>query len=193
MLPAKEHIMPFEEFNGAMFGPNWRASARKYGVLVEKELKIPLSDGVKLNCNLGRPATSEKVPAILSLHCYHSQAQTGPIPPTALSTAQWRNPGQERTNASLESGDPNFFARRGYVHVVCNARGTGKSEGKWNYYGQREVEDIYEVIEWMAAQPWCDGKVTMFGVSYFAIVQFLVAALNPPHLKCLFPPWGVRD
>lgn len=185
--------MAFEEFNGAMFGLDWRSSGRRHAVVAEKDVKIPLNDGIKLNCNLWRPATGEKVPAILSMHCYHSEAQTGPIPPSALSTAQWRNAGQERTNASLESGDPTFFARRGYAHVVCNSRGSGKSEGFWQFFGPQERKDICEVIEWLARQPWCDGNVVMFGVSYFAIVQLFVAPLRPPSLKALFCPWGLTD
>lgn len=176
-----------------MFGKTWRASERKYDVIVERDVKIRMGDGVKLSCDVFRPDNREKFPAILGFHCYHPSGQTGPIKPAAISTAQWRHPGQERTNASLESGDPNFFARRGYGHVSCNARGTGKSEGKWDFFGKKEVQDVYEVIEWMATQPWCDGNVGMFGVSYFAMIQFFVAALNPPHLKCLFAPWGSTD
>jgi predicted acyl esterase len=185
--------MSFEEYKGAMFSPKWKCSERKYGVIVERDVKIPVRDGVKLNCDLWRPERQGKFPGVLSFHNYHSRGQTGPIKPTALSTAQWRHPGQERTNASLESGDPVFFARRGYVHVVCNARGTGKSEGKWHFTGPQEVQDAYDVIEWMAVQPWCDGNVTMFGVSYFAWIQLFVAQLNPPHLKTIFSPWGSTD
>jgi hypothetical protein len=55
------------------------------------------------------------------------------------------------------------------------------------------VKDCYEVIEWMAKQPWCDGNVVMFGVSYFAWIQLFVAQLNPPHLKTIFCPWGSTD
>jgi putative CocE/NonD family hydrolase len=113
-----------------------------------------------------------------------------PIKPTAISTAQWRHPGQERTNASLESGDPLFFARRGYARIICNARGTGKSEGKWQFLGPQEVQDVCEVIEWMAGQPWCDGNVVMFGVSYFSQIQLLVAQFNPPQLE---PPWAITS
>jgi len=185
--------MAFEEYNGTMFTTQWRTSTRKYAVVAEKDVKIPISDGVELSCNVFRPDSKKKFPAILGFHCYHQAAQTSQIKPTAISTAQWRNPGQERTNASLESGDPNFFVRRGYVHVVCNARGTGLSEGEWHFSGPREVQDVYEVIEWMAAQPWCDGNVTMFGVSYFAWIQLFVAALNPPALKTIFCPWGATD
>jgi hypothetical protein len=185
--------MAFDDYRGAMFGIKWKTSARRYGVAVERDVRIGLSDGVKLSCDLWRPDASGTFPAVLGFHCYHAAGQTGPIKPAAISTAQWRHPGQERTNASLESGDPVFFARRGYAHAVCNARGTGRSEGTWHFSGPQEVKDVYEVIEWLAAQPWCDGNVVMFGVSYFAWIQLLVAQLNPPHLKALFCPWGSTD
>lgn len=185
--------MAFEEFRAAMFSTKWKASERKYNFLVERDVKIPMTDRVKLSCDLWRPDSNEKFPAILGFHCYHQSAQTGPIRPAAISSAQWKNPGQERTNASLEAGDPVFFARRGYVHVVCNARGTGLSEGKWHFTGPQEVKDVYETVEWIAAQPWCDGNVAMFGVSYFAWIQLFVATLNPPHLKTIFCPWGSTD
>src|ERR1700722_2115976 len=185
--------MAFDEFTGAMFGVNWKSSERKYRVLTERDVKIPMADGVNLRCDIWRPESTETFAAILGFHCYHSAAQTGPITPAAISTAQWRNPGQERTNASLEAGDPAFFARRGYVHIVCNARGTGNSEGKWDFLGPREVRDVYDVTEVLSAQPWCNGNVGMFGISYFSQIQLLAATLQPPHLKALFCPWGTTD
>ena len=185
--------MAFDEYHGTMFSTKWRSSTRQYNVVTEEDVKIPMPDGVKLSCDVFRPDSNEKFPAILSVHCYHQSGQTGPIKPTAISTAQWRHPGQENTNASLESGDPIFFARRGYVHVVVNVRGTGKSEGKWDFVGPQEVQDVHDSIEWAATQPWCNGDVAMFGVSYFAWIQLFVAALNPPHLKTIFCPWGATD
>jgi uncharacterized protein len=185
--------MLFDDYNGTMFSTTWRTSTRKHNVVVDRDVKIPTSDGVELSGDVFRPEGEGKFPAILGWHCYHQSGQTSQIKPTAISSAQWKHPGQERTNASLESGDPNFFVRRGYVHVLCNARGTGKSEGEWQNMGKREVRDVYETIEWIAAQPWCDGSVGMFGVSYFAMVQFMVAALAPPSLKAIFCPWGMTD
>jgi len=185
--------MAFDDFAGATFGVNWKSSERKYRVRIERNVKIRMADGVNLSCDIWRPESTEKFAAILGFHCYHAAAQTGPITPAAISTAQWRNPGQERTNASLEAGDPAFFARRGYVHVVCNARGTGNSEGNWDFLGPREVQDVYEVTEWLSAQPWCNGNVGMFGISYFSQIQLLAATLQPPHLKALFCPWGTTD
>jgi predicted acyl esterase len=155
----------FDEYTGAMFGVDWRASARRHGVVTERDLKVPMPDGTRLSSNVWRPDTDVPAPAILSFHPYHQDAQTGPITPAGISSAQWRSPGQERTNASLESGEPTFFARRGYAHIVCNARGTGLSEGEWDFSGPQEVRDVHDTIEWIAEQPWCDGNVVMFGVS----------------------------
>jgi len=185
--------MPFEDYAGAMIGPNWKTSARKYGVIAEPDQMITMDDGIKLHANLWRPDGKGKFPAVLGVHGYHAEGQTGPITPAAISSAQWKHADQERTNASLEAGDPNFFARRGYAHLVCNMRGTGTSEGEWQYCGPREVDDACAVIEWLAAQPWCDGNVVMFGVSYFARMQLMVATRQPKALKALFCPWGNTD
>jgi predicted acyl esterase len=183
----------FDDFTGAMFGVDWTTSARRHGVVAERDVRVPLPDGARLSANLWRPDTEAPAPAILSFHPYHQEAQTGPITPAAISSAQWQGPGQERTNASLESGEPTFFARRGYAHVVCNARGTGRSEGEWDFSGPREVRDVHDTIEWIARQPWCDGNVVMFGVSYFAWIQLLAATTKPPSLRALFCPWGSTD
>ena len=102
--------MAFDEYKGAMFSTKWKTSERKYGYTVDKDVKIPMGDGVKLSSNIWKPDAGGKFPAILGFHCYHADGQTGPIKPAAISTAQWRHPGQERTNASLEAGDPVFFA-----------------------------------------------------------------------------------
>jgi hypothetical protein len=82
----------------------------------------------------------------------------------------------------LEAGDTKFFVSRGYVHVIGSPRGIGKSEGG----GSREW-DCYDLIEWIAAQPWCDGNVGMIGISGFGAEQLAVAKQQPPHLKAIFP------
>jgi predicted acyl esterase len=82
----------------------------------------------------------------------------------------------------MEAGDTRFFVSRGYVHVIGGPRGIGKSEGG----GSREW-DCYDLIEWIAAQPWCDGNVGMVGISGFGAEQLAVARQQPPHLKAIFP------
>lgn len=177
-----------------MFGTNWTGSERKYEAIFEDNVKIKVRDGTRLNAAIIRPKSSEKFPAILGIHPYDPD-QSPPIKtvPFYPSTAGSLRSGPEKANGPYESGDSLFYSQRGYVHVICSVRGTGLSEGKYDFLGPQEVQDIYDVIEWIAAQPWCDGKVGMFGVSYFAITQKRVAALNPPHLKCIFAPWAYTD
>jgi predicted acyl esterase len=165
-----------------MFSKTWETSKRKYNILVERDVRIPMSDGTEISADVFRPDSKEKFPALLGMHAYPQQPQTAPIKPDAF--------GVPLSAAALEAGDPNFYVRRGYVQVIANVRGTGKSGGFYEWFGPREIRDIYEIIEWAAKQPWCSGKVSMFGVSYFAMVQQLVAALNPPSLKCLCAPWA---
>ena len=179
------------------FSQEWKTSERKYGVISENNVKIRTRDGTALNANIFRPddddSPSNKFPAILGIHPYDLD-NSPPIKSKALSSSAgiWAS-GIEKPNASLESGDPNFYVRRGYVHVICNLRGIGDSDGIYEYNSKKELEDVYDVIEWIASQPWCNGNVGMFGVSYFATIQKFVASINPPHLKCLFAPWGASD
>lgn len=176
-----------------MFGRDWKTSDRAFSVILEKDVKVKMRDGVRLSANVFRPKSEKKFPAILGFHPYNSN-QSPPIKPKATSTSAggWA-PGVERPNSWMEAGDSEFYARRGYVHVVCNARGTDLSEGVYDFIGPNEMNDLYDVIEWIAVQPWCDGNVGMFGVSYFAEIQHFAASANPPHLKCIFAPYGATD
>jgi predicted acyl esterase len=166
-----------------MISKTWRTSERKYGIVAERDMKIPMSDGIKIDCDIFRPDAREKFPAILGVHPFDKPSQSVPTMPK----------GFHLLNGSIEAGDINFYVRRGYAQVIANVRGTGKSEGPFLNRGPREVEDTCEIINWIASQPWCDGNVGMFGVSYFAITQLQVAALNPPHLKTIFAPFGYTD
>ncbi|HUI85862.1 MAG TPA: CocE/NonD family hydrolase [Nitrososphaerales archaeon] len=176
-----------------MFGTNWRASERRYDCIVDKNVSIGMSDGVFLDVDVIRPDSSEKFPAIVSLSPYPKEAQYGPIYPDRMSTAVMLNPGEERHRGHLESGDPTFYARRGYAHLIGNLRGTGRSGGDFQHLSDRDASDAYEVIEWVATRPWCTGDVGMFGVSYFAMIQWIAASRAPPHLKCIFAPWSSMD
>jgi len=166
-----------------MFSKQWEVSRRKYGIIKEASVSIPMSDGIYLDADTFRPDSPGKFPAILGVHPYDKELQTAPIFPTGLNMA----------NGGIEAGDYNFYVRRGYVQVIANIRGSGKSGGKYLNYGPREVQDTLEIIEWVANQPWCDGNVGMFGVSAFAVAQQQVAAVNPPHLKAIFAPFGYTD
>ena len=176
-----------------MFGKTWKISESKYKVLVERDVKIKMSDGTEMNADIFRPDSNEKFPAIFGFHPYDQVAQTAPMTTNSFSTNFFRHPGQEQGNAYIEAGDPDAYVRRGYVYVIANVRGTGKSGGKYPFLAPPEAQDGFEMIEWIARQPWCTGHVGMFGVSYFAWIQLYIAALNPPHLKCFFAPWAATD
>ncbi|MFL5063924.1 MAG: CocE/NonD family hydrolase [Xanthobacteraceae bacterium] len=144
----------------------------------ERDVTVPMRDGVKLCADIYRPDAMEKLPALLAFAIYNKDFQ-GPdmaeaLPPQPAWTPLWTGP--------LEAGDTHFFVARGYVHVIGSPRGIGKSEGG----GSREW-DSYDLIEWIAAQPWCDGNVGMVGISGFGAEQFHVAKQQPPHLKAIFP------
>ena len=94
---------------------------------------------------------------------------------------------------SIEGGDYNFYVRRGYAQVFANVRGTGQSGGLFDHLGDGTIEDMYDVIEWLAKQPWCDGQVATFGTSYFSMTAKRVAELKPPSLKTIFAPFGTTD
>jgi predicted acyl esterase len=144
----------------------------------ERDVSVPMRDGVKLCVDVYRPETQDKLPALLAFAIYNKDFQ-GPDMAEALApqpawTPLWTGP--------LEAGDTHFLVSRGYVHVIGCPRGIGKSEGG----GSREW-DSYDLIEWIAAQPWCDGNVGMVGISGFGAEQFHVAKQQPPHLKAIFP------
>lgn len=166
-----------------MFSREWTLSERRFGVVEERDFKVPLPDGTTLNSYLYRPDADGRFPVILGVCPYTLDDQVAPVMPV----------GTGGIRGHMESGDPNFFVRRGYIHVIMNVRGSGKSEGLYDYFGHLETRDTFDAIEWLARQPWCDGNVGMFGPSYFAISQKRVAALNPPSLKCIFAMFGLTD
>jgi len=168
-----------------MFGTDWKCSERQYGVKKVANVAIPMDDGVRLGADVFLPdGASGKVPVLLGMNYYPREYQTdAPIKITGHGLAKgW-----------IESGNPSFYCRRGYAMANVSVRGTGMSEGLFQYGGPREVQDTREVIRWLANQDWCDGNVGMFGVSAFAITQQAVAVLNPEELKCIFAPFAWND
>ncbi len=81
----------------------------------------------------------------------------------------------------------------GYAVVRVDARGAGRSPGYLDPFSPREVRDYYQAIEWAGGQPWSNGKVGLCGISYYAINQWLVASLQPPHLAAMIPWEGAAD
>jgi predicted acyl esterase len=134
------------------------------GGVTEEQVMIPMRDGVRLSAYLYRPAGSGTWPILF-------EQRYADI--TGAST--------RRSAAAL--------AARGYAVAMVNFRGSQESEGV--YVGYRalawgEQKDGYDVCEWLASQPWCNGKVGTFGSSQGGFAQNFLAVTRPPHLVCQY-------
>jgi len=163
-----------------------RVSQPRYSMIEEKDRFVVMRDGIRIACDIYRPDVSgKKFPALLSTSLYGKDVQK--------VTDERRPLSPRHGNGGQEAGDTRYFVNRGYVHVIADARGSGDSEGEYNFQGTLEQQDGYDMIEWIAAQPWCDGNVGMLGMSYFAVVQQLIASTQPPHLKAIAPYEAYTD
>ena len=95
--------------------------------------------------------------------------------------------------ANWETADPERWVPFGYVCVRVDSRGAGRSPGVIDCWSPREIEDFCDCIEWAARQPWCNGKIGLAGVSYYATTQWQVAAKRPKHLAAICPFEGYSD
>ena len=162
-------VTPQYPFDEAPRAPE--RSEPRYASFSDYAAMIPMRDGIRLAADVVRPAArAMKVPALVTSSVYTRQLQRGV---TAL--------GQN------EAGISEFWVPRGYAHIIVDVRGSNDSEGVYDLFGAQEQQDLYDIIEWVAAQPWCDGNVGMSGVSYMGRSQLFAAQQQPPHLKAIFP------
>lgn len=141
-------------------------------------LSIRMSDGVKIAAALFLPPGKERFPTLLAASPYRFDNDAAPAIPLFL----WR-----------ETGPIAWYLDQGYAYVHMDVRGTGRSGGEFHYQCRREQRDLYEAIEWIAAQRWSNGKIGGIGQSYFARSQWFMATQNPPHLGCIAPYDGHID
>ncbi|QUQ68855.1 CocE/NonD family hydrolase [Kutzneria sp. CA-103260] len=136
------------------------------GIVVEHGLRVPMRDGACLLTDVWRPATDEPLPALLFRTPYGDQV--------------------------VRAASPERLATEGFAVVAQHCRGRFGSEGEWIYV-HSDVEDGFDAVEWAAAQPWCNGRVGMFGASYSGNTQWLAAQARPPHLVAIAPEACAAD
>ena len=123
-------------------------------------VKIPMRDGVQLNATVFQPKEQkEPLPVVFTLTPYIADSYT------------------DRAM---------YFARHGYVYALVDVRGRGNSGGSFEPFAN-EGRDGHDVVEWLAKQSWCNGKVTMWGGSYAGFDQWSTAKELPPHLSTIVP------
>jgi len=165
---------------------------------VHRDLAVVVRDGTTLRVNVVRPADGGRFPVLLSAHPYGKDnlpRRRGRGYRVNVLYRLLRQPARVHFSSltGWEAPDPAWWAAQGYAVVTCDLRGAGTSEGSASLLSDQEGEDVYDVIEWAASQPWSTGAVGMTGVSYLAISQWKAAALQPPGLKAICPWEGFTD
>ena len=140
----------------------------------DSQVSIPLSDGTRLAGRVWRPEAADlhPVPAILEFVPYRQRDLT----------------------AVRDSIHHPYFAGHGFAGVRVDLRGSGNSEGVLtDEYLEQELSDAEEVLAWIAAQPWCDGRTGMMGISWGGFNTLQVAARRPPSLKAVVTACSTDD
>lgn len=143
---------------------------------------VPVRDGTRLALDVFRPLgaqlAEEPLPVIWAQDCYRRAYIESGRRITILDRFPWLS----------------AVMRHGYIVAAADVRGSGASFGSRAMpLDVRLMWDAYDITEWLARQPWCNGGVGMFGRSYLAISQFLCAATCPPHLKAIVPEMSLFD
>lgn len=141
-------------------------SKTEHSVSESLGVKVPMRDGVHLVVDIFRPAGAGKYPAVLVQTPYNRLV--------FRRRAEW-------------------FAQRGYVVVNVDSRGRFDSEGDWDPFSALHKTDGYDLVEWIAKQPWCTGRVGTYGASYMGWTQWWTASQAPPSLKCIVPEVAPPD
>src|ERR1019366_3424398 len=162
---------------------------------IDWDVPIEMDDGVVLRCDVFRPIKNGRYPTIASMGPYGKLLHFAEFPqynrlvrehPEVLSDTSGNY-------LNYEMVDPERFVPEGYVVVRIDARGAGRSPGFLDIWSLREAQDYAICIEWTAKQSWSDGKIGLSGISYLAMNQWQVAALQPPHLTAMFIFEGAAD
>jgi putative CocE/NonD family hydrolase len=137
--------------------------AARYQFTVEKDVMVPMRDGVKLATDLYRPTgAGERLPVILMRTPYNKATYNGAVPQARI------------------------FAGQGYLAVVQDTRGQFASEGEYRVQAA-DANDGYDTIDWIIKQPWSNGKVGTYGCSYLGEVQYLLSTKHHPNHLAMIP------
>jgi len=159
-------------------GPDGDTRAPQYKMKVEKGVTVTMCDGVRISLCVYRPDAPGQFPALFAASPYQYEMDDVPAYPLFL----WR-----------ETGPVEWYVSQGYTYVHADVRGSGQSEGEFEFMGLNEQQDYLELIAWIVKQPWCNGRVGGIGQSYYAMAQWLMATYNPPGLACIAPYDGLVD
>ena len=167
------------------------------GMHIDWDAPITMEDGLVMRADVFRPLTDGKHPVILTYGPYAKgldfkegyKSQWARLIKAVPETLE----GSSSKYQNWELVDPEKWVPDGYVCVRVDSRGAGRSPGVLDSWSAREAQDFYHCIEWAGTQPWSNGKVGINGISYYAMNQWQVGALQPPHLAALCIWEGASD
>ncbi|MCV7191616.1 CocE/NonD family hydrolase [Mycolicibacterium brumae] len=180
---------------------------------LDSTVVIPMSDGIMLCADLFRPAddagapVAEPLPTVVQFTAYNRVVHrtVGRLAPMLARVADWVAPSDRSRFQRRDllhgpaSGIADVWSQnrallaRGYAVVVVDVRGAGTSTGEWDFFSPREQQDYREALEWIGAQPWCDGRLGTTGISYAGIAGLLAGAQRPKGLDAVFASMAGED
>lgn len=164
-----------------------------YPYIFEQNVSVPLKTGSILRCNVYRPKDtdpSRRYPVIATLGPYGKD-----VPYKVFNPKSWADlPEEHQTeHSSWETPTPTYWTAQGYVVVRADEPGIGQSPGMLDFLSKATVDSFCDLVEWAADQPWSSGKVGLLGISYYAGMQWPVAARSPRGLAAIVPWEGFSD
>jgi uncharacterized protein len=155
-------------------------------IRIERDVAIPTRNGSPILADVFRPDGDVPVPVIACISPYGKDVHW----PERFPLYDLVEQGEHMV---WETPNPEWWVPKGYAILRADTRGTGKSPGVLDLYGPKDAEDFHDVVEWAAAQPWSTGKVASSGISWYAMMGWRVAALQPPHLAAVVAWEGLTD
>ena len=178
---------------GAM-GSRWHGGTRPLptDILFERDVAVTLRDGTTIYVDVYRPPGATDVPAIIAWSPYgkeggfwsHARAHVMGF----SAREEWISGLQK-----FEGPDPAEWVPNGYAVINADARGSYSSEGDLQWFGTMEGKDGYDLVEWVAGRDWSNGRVGLQGNSWLSVIQWFIAAEQPPHLAAIAPWNGFSD
>ena len=164
---------------------------------IDWDVAITMDDGLALRADVFRPPAPGRYPVLLTYGPYGKGLafQEGYVGAWKILVENHPDvaAGSSNQYQNWEVVDPEKWVPEGYALVRVDSRGAGRSPGFIDHFSRRETDDLYQCVEWAAAQPWSNGKIGLNGISYYAMNQWLVASRQPPHLAAMCVWEGAAD
>lgn len=173
--------------NETVFG-GYQCPAPRFKGITRRSIYLPMRDGVKIALEVVLPKNIQpvdKIPTLLSQTRYWRTMELNPPFKWIISPDM-----VDIRNRGFQS----FFTGHGYALVYADVRGTGASFGSWPYpWSQDSIQDSREIVDWITSQPWSDGNVGGYGISYLGTTAELLSVLQHPAVKATLPMFNHPD